>query len=261
MKKMNESKSNQKRNSGKNKLTEKENNDFHFLQDNDVRTSIISCISVLKEPLNLSKLSKLTGYPITTLIHHIPQMLERNLIKTEKVVGKRGKYYNITEKYLKIRNIKSQEMDIEDEIRKLDERQNLSISEYKKETFNELKKNFESKKFTINIADVIRSLGVFNNNIAKISSEYVKYIINHISDENPENLLIPLADIFLGAISLSFSNVNQLIEFKKIYINFVQNLYEFRGKLEKENGKFDEKGLEKAYIYFFTTPIINITEI
>ena len=173
MKKMNDPERKETKKSEENKLTDEEDADFQFLLENDVRYSIISCIFILKEPLNLSKLSTLTGHPITTLIHHIPLMLEKNLIKTDKIPGKRGKFYNVTEKYLKIRKIKSSEAVIEDTRQKLDKSRNLSIPNFKMQHFKEMKKNFKTNKISANIADVIRNLGVFNNNVTKITSEFL----------------------------------------------------------------------------------------
>lgn len=234
---------------------------YEFLVENDVRYSIVSCISIFKEPLNLSKLSKLTGHPITTLIHHIPQMIEHELIKVEKISGKRGKFYYTTERFFKIRKAKSSLLEIEELNTKLDELTDLTTKDYKVKYFNEMKRKYEANEFTDNIADTIRSQGVFNNNITKISANYIKYVIKLFSEENPQIQSISLADIDVGSMSLSFSNVNQYLEFQKIYLNFNIQLFKLRNKLEEENAQFNDKDLEKAYIYFFTTPIVDISEL
>ena len=242
------------------KISKEEVEDYQFLLDSDVRYSIISAISVFHEPLTLSKIATLTGHPTTTLIHHIPAMLEKDLIKVQKVPKKRGKYYNITEKFIKIRNLKSQEMELENIIEKIDDMKNLTINEYRIEILKEIQKNLESQKVSINTADIIKSQSVFNKNVTNITSEYLKYLINTLNDENRINLIVPLTNLISQQFSFTFSNLDQVLEFEKINLTFLNQISAFRKRVEVENARLDEKGLDKAYMYFFTTPIINITD-
>ena len=228
--------------------------------ENDVRYSIISCISAFQEPLNLSKMSKLTGHPITTIIHHIPQILERGLIKVEKIPGKRGKFYNITPKFIEERDLRSKEMDEEFSNEFSEKKKILSNSEYKRQTFFETKKKLESKELSSNMIDLIRSLGVFNNNIAKISSEYYTYLFKNLSKEYSEEFKMALSGAIVFQESVSISNVSQLQELQKLFFDFSVNLTEIRKKFEKDNEKLSEKELEKVYTYFFTTPLIDISD-
>ena len=241
-------------------LKKGKDDDYEFLIENNVRFSIISCLSIFQEPLNLSKIAKLTGHPITSLIHHIPQILERGLIKVEKIPGRRGKFYNVTRKFIEEQDLRSKEMGEEFSNELLEEKKTLSNSEYKKESFFEIKKKLGSKELFTNMIDLIRSLGVFNNNIAKISSEYYYYLLKNISQEYSDELKIALADVMVNQDSVSISNVSQLLELQKLFLDFFNGLTEIKKKFDHENEKIRKKELEKVYVYFFTTPIVDITE-
>lgn len=241
-------------------LGKEKDDDYEFLIENDVRYSIIACLSIFQEPLNLSMMAKLTGHPITTIIHHIPQILERGLIKVEKIPGRRGKFYNITPKFIEKRNLRSKEIDEEFSSENLEKKKNLSKYEYKKNAFLETKKKFESKELSTNLIDVVKSLGVFNNNIAKISAEYLNYLVKIISQEFSDEMKVSLSEIIVNQSSVTLSNVSQAIELQKVYVDFLHNLNEIRIKFDQENKNVNAKNLEKVYFYFFTTPIIDITD-
>lgn len=241
-------------------LNKEKNDDYEFLIENDVRYSIIACLSIFQEPLNLSMMAKLTGHPITTIIHHIPQILKRGLIKVEKIPGRRGKFYNITAKFMEERDLRTKELEEEYSSESIEEKKKFSKSEYKKQSFLETKKKFESKELSTTLIDVVKSLGVFNSNIAKITAEYLNYLVRIIPQEFSDEFKLTLSEIVVSQRSVTISSVSQAIELQKVYVNFLHNLSEINKKFDQENEKVNEKDLEKVYFYFFTTPIVDITD-
>ncbi len=236
------------------------NEDLKFLLGSEVRFAIISTIDAFKEPLSLSKLSIITGYPITTLIHHIPTLLKKEFILPKKIPSKRGKFYELSEKTLKILEFSDSETDYEIFFKELDESKSMSIVDYKVKILNLYSELIKTGKLNSIIADAINSVAMFNRNIANFSAEYLKKFIEEFQTKKSLEMDIPIAYISNFQMSFTFSSVSQLKEFQKIYLSFMKELAELKKKFDLENTNENESKLEKAYLYLFTAPIINFSD-
>ena len=235
--------------------------DIQFLLENDVRFAIFDTINIFKQPLSVKNIALLKRYPSTTIIHHIPLMLELKVISAQKLPKKSGKYYSVTEKFLPLTKLRfdSLMVDIERLLGQLENRKNLSMQEFRIERILEMKKILDPKIFDI-LAETIKSAGIFNKSMTNITAEYLKYTMKNLEDKKKINMPLPIAEVFFEQISLAFSNVNQYIEYQKLYLSFIRDLGILQKKISEENSKIEENDLEKAYFYFFTAPIVNISE-
>ena len=250
-------------NEKKSALTDKEIQDFLSLVGNEVSFSIISAITLYNEPLNLIKLSKMTGYPSSTLSRYIQVLLNKKFIKKldkENKPKKRGIFYDIDENFLRIQKIMESESETEDMTENFDSVKDMNISDYKLKLLKEYNDKIQNNSFTENYNNFIGSLAMFNQNIAKFNVEYFKHLINYFKEGKILGIDIPLSYVSSQQATFTFANINQLIEFQAIYIKFMKDIIDFKKKISKENGSFDEKKLEKAYLYLYVGPIINITE-
>ncbi len=220
------------------------NEDLKFLLGSEVRFAIISTIDAFKEPLSLSKLSIITGYPITTLIHHIPTLLKKEFILPKKIPSKRGKFYELSEKTLKILEFSDSETDYEIFFKELDESKSMSIVDYKVKILNLYSELIKTGKLNSIIADAINSVAMFNRNIANFSAEYLKKFIEEFQTKKSLEMDIPIAYISNFQMSFTFSSVSQLKEFQKIYLSFMKELAELKKKFDLENTNENESKLE-----------------
>ena len=229
-----------------------------YLMENEVRFAIISALNLFKKPLNLSKLSKITAYPITTIIHHIPNLLDKNLIVKSKVPGERGKFYYLSMYGQEIIDISDSEPIPESFFDRIEETKNMSVMEYN----NYLKKFYtdliESGELTEDAPDIMVSMATFNKNIANFTANFVKKMIKKLQNNSTDNLNIPLSYASNFFSSIKFSDINQLKAFQKLYLTFFNNLIELQNEFDEENKQNNKKIVETAFFYAFTAPIINI---
>ena len=233
--------------------------DLQYLLANEVRFAIISTLEAFREPLTLSKLSIITGYPITTLIHHIPTLVEEKYLKNKKISGKRGKFYELGERARKVVELSNNNADISSDIKLIENLKGLEINDYKKEILKFYSELVKSGDINLESVFGINSLAEFNRNIANFSTELMKKVILDIQNEKI-NIDIPMSFVSNYNNTLKISNTEQLNEFQMIYLKFVQDLINLQKKIDLENKGSDEKKLEKIHIYFFTTPIVNFSD-
>ena len=241
---------------------EEKNNDLLDLETllaNDVRYSIVSSLDIFKNPLNLHMLTQITGFPKTTLIDHLSILLKTDFIKIKKIEGKRGKFYYLTEKFTKIKKSSRFYFENDDVFEKLEESSKLTTNEFRQKVMNDYQKQIESNQLN-NAAAGIISLAMFNKSIATISSEYLKSCSEFYKNNKilPNN--IPITDYIGHQVSLHFSSMDQITKFKKIYYSFLKEIISFEKKINLENEKVSIEDTQKVYLYFFTSPIINIYE-
>ncbi len=236
---------------------------FKFLVGNEVRFAIVSTMSILNQPLNLTKLSKLTGYPTTTLIHHIPSMLERDLIINSGEPTTKKKFYSLGPNYFKIKEFNDSEADIEKNLSPLLHAEDMDITDYKFTLLKFFGDMVQSKRFDESISDSMVTLAMFNKTQASVTSELwkkMKKIVIDFKEKEKVNLDFPITIPSMGQSSYNFSTIKQLNEFQAIYIKFLKDLSNFKKKIDQENKGLDENKLEKAYFYLFVAPIFNIND-
>lgn len=233
---------------------------YQFLLGNDVRFAIVTALSVYNKPLNLTKLSKLTGLPTTTLIHHIPSLIDKNLIRIAVMPNSKRKFYELTEQFFDIEEFEDSEDLIVERIKKVEQTEKMSISEYKLELFKDYSDLIEKKVLTEDVANAMVTLAMFNKNIATFLSENMKSFVKNYLEKKTVDLNLPIAYPSNAQFTLDFSTVEQLQEFQKLNFTYGRNLIKLRKKIVQENKGIPVEKLEKTYLYLFVSPIFNIPD-
>ena len=234
--------------------------DLKYLMENEVRFAIISALNLFREPLNLSKLSKITAYPITTLIHHIPSLLEKDLIVNSKVPQKRGKFYYLSDKTEKLLAVSDNEPNSQQFFDNIEKAKNMSIEEYQSHLKEYYQVMVESQSLDESTSNALLSIAIFNKNITNFTNNFIQKIILKIKRGETINFDLPLGFISNSLFSFAFSSVLQVKEFQKIFFTFYNDLIEFKQKIDNENKIGKQKILETNYLYLSMSPVINIEE-
>lgn len=235
------------------------NENYQFIMENGVRFAIMTALSIYNQPLNLTKLSKLTSCPTTTLIHHIPSLIEKNLIRVTNLSKKR-KYYELTEEFFNIDKFTDSDKEIEMLLKSFEDTKKMSISEYKLQLFKGYSERIQQKEFTEGLANDIVTLAMINKNIATFLSENLKIFIKNFIEKKTVDLDIPITYPSNNEMTLDFSTVEQLQEFQKLNYNYIRNLKKLKEKIVQENKGIPDDKLEKSYLYLFVSPIFNISD-
>ena len=214
-------------------------------------------LSTFDKAMNLSELAEITGNPTTTLIHHIPGLLDKNFIEIIIIKGKRGKFYSVTEKYHElIKKYGSQPNTPNEDVTTVDI-SSFTNEEYKDHVLKELSGLIKEKKLTSEMLDSMISLATFNKSMVLLITNYMKNMISKINNGKENEVKMALGDLNSTQMSITISNTIQLKKLVELNADYVKNLIlikkEFHDEIKSNN--LDFKILDKVFINLFIGPV------